>query len=322
MDNDVVYIAGGVIRLHPAITIGKRAAETPMGLAPLAPGYYLDAPSLHFVGLTWSCESRESASSLRADMEKALAAIPKAHFVIMANTEAEVWFLSRLGVPAILANELMFIDESGFVVRDGGKKQFDAVYTARLVPFKRHELAARVQRLLLLHGQASESGKLRVKNLLPSATFGNFAAGKYRRLAKLEVAECVSSAKVGLALSAEEGSMCAFMEYLLCGLPVVTTKARGGRARFELTPFVRTVEADADEVAKAVRELVSEAIPPNAVREAALSLLALERKRFMDAVDTIVKSTLGAVTPRLSFSSFQKMALSWRPAAEVLSSLA
>jgi hypothetical protein len=46
--------------------------------------------------------------------------------------------------------------------------------------------------------------------------------------------------------------MIASIEYLLCGIPVVSTRSQGGRERYLLPPFVEFVEAYPESVASAV----------------------------------------------------------------------
>jgi len=306
--------AGAVIRHN--LTIGKRAAESPMGLAPVRPELFQNHETLNFVGLTWSCESPE-VDVIRKDLRLARELLPAAHFVILANTEAENWYLSRLGVPNFLANELIFVDDMDFTIDESAAVEFDAVYTARFVPFKRHELASKISSLLLLPGLAAPEDAGRIAALLPAAT----VLGVNTYFSRQQMAGHLNRARVGLALSTEEASMRAFMECLLCGLPIVTTKAIGGRMRYVLEPYVRVAEDNAEAVANAVAELTKARFPRLEVRQAALDLLAIERRRFMEATETIISATIGPVHPALQFTEFARFALSWRPGNLVFSGL-
>ncbi|WP_164127899.1 glycosyltransferase, partial [Stenotrophomonas maltophilia] len=53
--------------------------------------------------------------------------------------------------------------------------------------------------------------------------------GLTARLTPEAVNRVYNQAAVGLCLSAVEGAMCASMEYLMAGLPVVSTPSVGGR---------------------------------------------------------------------------------------------
>ena len=241
---------------------------------------------------------------IRKDLRIARELLPAAHFVILANTEAENWHLSRLGVPNFLANELIFVDDTAFTVDETAKAEFDAVYTARLVPFKRHELGSKIPYLLLLPGLATPEEAGSIAALLPAAT----ARGVDSYFSKQQMVAHLGRARVGLALSSEEASMRSFMEYLLCGLPVVTTAAAGGRMRYVLEPYVRVADDNADAVADAAAELASARFSRMAVRRAALDLLSVERRRFMAATETIVSATIGPVYPPLQFTEFARFA--------------
>jgi hypothetical protein len=96
--------------------------------------------------------------------------------------------------------------------------------------------------------------------------------------------------------------MRASMEYLLCGLAVVTTPSRGGRARYLVPPLAATVEPDADAVAEGVTRLVAAALDPGWVRESTLTMLRADRQAFERAADEIVQDYAPGL--RLSFAEF------------------
>lgn len=316
------YAAGGIISLSPLVTISKVAIDTPMGIAPFAP-YLASIPSLNFVGLSWTCESPSAAEGIRDNMRRAIEILPLAHFVILANTEAEAWLLSRLGVPNLLANELIFVDENLYAPPPVTPPQeYDASYVARLLPFKRHHLAADISSLLLLYGPPSESEKSAVEEVLPQAHFQNHSTGAYCYYNADKVAATLSRAATGLALSAEEGSMRAFMESLLCGLPVVTTPSRGGRARYAYEPYVITSPPDSSHVARAVEKLVAANHGRAEVRASALHQLEIERRRFTLSLEPIFMATVGRVDCIDSFEPFRGKAVKWSKTEDILKQLA
>ena len=75
------------------------------------------------------------------------------------------------------------------------------------------------------------------------------------------------------------------MEYLLCGLPVVTTPNVVGRNWFFSNDCVVFCEDTAEAVAEAVERLKREAIPPHFVRENALERIKRERLAFFALID-------------------------------------
>ena len=73
--------------------------------------------------------------------------------------------------------------------------------------------------------------------LLADAAWLNFpehrpATSGYRNLDAAELCHWLNRSRTGLCLSEREGAMFASIEYLLCGLPIVTTPSIGGRHVF------------------------------------------------------------------------------------------
>lgn len=78
--------------------------------------------------------------------------------------------------------------------------------------------------------------------------------------------------------------MFASMEYLMSGLPVVTTKSRGGRDRY-LTPRTsRVVAPRPDAIARAVADYVASPPDPFAIREETLGLVRRDRLAYLDII--------------------------------------
>jgi glycosyltransferase involved in cell wall biosynthesis len=319
--------AGGCIAsLDPLVTLTKREPHLPMGLAAGRPDLFADRKGLHLVGLTWSCESSSVVTEIATDYADAARTLPNSRFVILANTQVESVLLSQAGIPNMLANELMFVDERlSTVVAPPAPNlaRFDAIYVARLVPFKRHELAASLPSLVLTHGPPKPGEAERVKGLLPRARFANFEgdAGSYAYLKDAEVVNLMNRAAVGLCLSASEGSMRVSMEYRLCGTPVVSTRSIGGRDRYLFGPHVRIVDDDADAVAAAVRDLRAQRFDRLAVREFVGRLLTFDRHCFLLNVNKLVERHFHVSDRFRSFAPFVRFPVAWREPSQILGSL-
>jgi glycosyltransferase involved in cell wall biosynthesis len=307
------------------VVIAKRNAEFPLGLASFAPHRFAGAPSLHFVGLTWSVETTAFADRIKTDLAEIACTLPQARFVILANTLVESALLSQSGVPNIVANELIFADERAFAParRPRVARIHDAVYNARLHHAKRHELARAIPNLLLIYNKPEASEFARSKELLPQACFANhdLNAGAYKWLNEPDICELLSASCVGLCLSATEGAMRASIEYRLCGLPVVSTISTGGRDRYLFGPHVRIVPDDCDSVAAAVSELKAKAFDPHAVREFVGQLIAFDRHNFLLNVNKLTERELGIRERFRSFAPFLRYPLRWRAPAEVFEPL-
>ena len=320
------HIAGCVVSVDPIITVSKYETAVPGGLASLKPEYFEAKPSLHFLGLVSSAEL-DNAAAIANGLAEIRSRLPQARFVMMANTPLEALAFARVGAPNLLANELIFVDERLFTPAPPSASRaprYDAVYTARLDPAKRHELAKAVSSLVLTYGTPQAGDVERVRNILPHAVFANHElnAGAYRMFGERGVRDLLIRCGVGLCLSAVEGAMRASLEYRFCGIPVVSTRSLGGRDRYLLGPHVRVVDDNPEAIAQAVAELKSLKFNPLAVREYAGQLVAFDRHNFLLNANKIVERELGVRDRFRSFAPFLRYPVAWRRPEEILAPFA
>ena len=287
-----------VVKSYPLITFSKTYSMRPFGVAPLLAAHVPGRKSLNLVILCWSYETAEKVAELAAELEHAKSIAPGSEFVILANTEFESYLLSDLGVPNTVASETMFMDEQVFRPHPQIETTFDAVYNGRIAPMKRHELAEGIDRRLLIYCPDWDADRQYAQSYRgkPSpAVFLNhqLGGGKFRFLTPDEVARQVNRARVGLCLSATEGVMRASIEYLFCGLPVVSTPCYGGRERYYHPDYCRIAEPDRNAVTKAVRDLVRADIDPFFVRRRTLSIINRERTNFVRFVNSLARYHFG-----------------------------
>lgn len=125
------------------------------------------------------------------------------------------------------------------------KAKYDCVYNARANLFKRHYLTTKIDdKIFVAYDWKFEDVDL--NRFFPKEIYKNIRSthiGSHLRLAR-----------VGLMLSEEEGSCYASLEYLLCGLPVVSTPSRGGRDVFYNENNSIICDDTPEAVAEAVRE--------------------------------------------------------------------
>ena len=227
--------------------------------------------------------------------------MPGHRFVPLTGSEMDCYQLAREGVPSLLGNGLIFTDERVWKPTPPllpGLKIYDAIYSARLASSKRHELAAEVESLLLVYADSiqwpNDVAYEKIKAILPRAYFFNHEAGgdRYAFLDAKTMAMIMAHGRVGLCLSAVEGSMRAAMEYLLSGLPIVSTRSIGGRDRYFLGGYCRIVDDDPSAVAQAVRELVGRKLDRRRIRAHVAELLAFDRYNFLLNARKITKAIL------------------------------
>jgi hypothetical protein len=301
-----LYVGGLVVSADPLVTYSKRSTDAPLGLASARPDAFRGRKALHLIGLSYTIEPRRLFEEVARHLKDLAPELPDSRFVVLANSEFEAYLLSTVGVPSMLSSQAVFIDDNTFCPQEV-EPRFDAVYNARLLPMKRHELARGVKSLGLLYdiGSAEEPPQYdHVRALLPEATFINheLGGGIYRQLKVEECAAQLNTARVGLCLSAEEGVMQAALEYLLCGLPVVSTRSIA--------------------VADAVATLTGTRMPKAAVRSYIMHLLKFERHNFLIAVNRLVKETFDIDDHFTSFAPFERGLTRWRKVDDALAPLA
>jgi hypothetical protein len=148
--------------------------------------------------------------------------------------------------------------------------EFDAVYNARANSFKRHWLTAGVSSKMFL------SYKWRVQEEDLAALHPRLWL---QDLPYREIGRALQRARVGLILSEEEGACYASLEYLLSGLPVVSTLSRGGRDEYYDDTNSIIVEPSPEALARGV-ERALERLEAGSFDRARIRQGAIDRMAF------------------------------------------
>jgi glycosyltransferase involved in cell wall biosynthesis len=161
-----------------------------------------------------------------------------------------------------------------------------------MAPYKRHQLAAKIESLALItyrYGGTHQSDHEReIRSLLAHAAWVVDAQTDGQKATAADVARHYNQSRVGLCLSAVEGAMFASIEYLLCGLPVVTTRSTGGRDAFFDPDYVETVDDDPEAVRQGVANLIARAPGAASIRACTLEKMEEHRQRLRDLLkDTV-----------------------------------
>lgn len=300
MANSNPYYCLRILSNDPLITIsGCQTDNLFMTLmAEDMPEVFGAATGLHILLPTWNLEE-ERAAQMRASVESARRKMSGHHFLVVSNTEFEAYLLGNATVPNIISNQSIFVNDQVWKPVDTRFEhlgQFDAVMNARFDKDKRHDLAAQIGRLLLIYGysldQPVEASIERMKSVLPNAFYSNheMRGTSYSPLSGAEVVQLYAHADVGLCLSAQEGYSRASIEYMMCGLPVVSTESTGGRDRYYSNKYCRIVESDTRAVTEAVHELRRCHFSRSEIRENVLRILEFERCNFLRAINRVVEN--------------------------------
>ena len=192
----------------------------------------------------------------------------------MCNAPAEVRMLRALGQQAIFCHHNLFCSERVFDIAVC-PHEYDAIYIARLDPYKRIWLARDIARLRIVTANPNDAHRLHDWGCSHATINKQFM--EYDAIAKE-----ISKAKCGLALSQREGGMLATTEYLLCGKPVVTTPSLGGRDFWLDTRNSITVSPRSHAVAEAIAGIGSSSFDPHAIRAETLFRLKGQRRILFD----------------------------------------
>jgi len=232
----------------------------------------------------WERESIERANEIKEQMFETKKKMPNLNFVMLCNSPKEVDAFTQVGIRAILANHNAFVDPKLYPIDKRAKKKYDAIYVARITPFKRHELAVQIDSLLYI-GTFYERERKHVDKILHLLRIKK----RIKKVHPNQIYKIMNSAKVGLCLSAKEGAMFASIEYLLCGIPIVSTASIGGRDLFFDDRFVKIVNDTPEDVAKGVNEIIALDHNPEFIRKETIAKMEPHKQNFIALINDIYK---------------------------------
>ena len=273
-----------------------------LGIAPAFGRRYGKQKAGFMIFPTWTLERPGVPEAIKRRFDEHAALHPEHRLRFVCNTPEETRSLEQLGLPAMFLNKNVMVSERIFRPIQGAHVEFDAVYTARFVPVKRHELAAAVPRVAYLtYVQRGDPWTEYFRTLHAAALARNpnhmllneVVDGLPTRMSHQQVNAALSRAAVGLVLSEVEGSNYASVEYLLAGLPVVSTPSKGGRDVFFDPEYCIVCEPTPAAVRDAVAALRARNVPRELVRARTLAKIEAERKRFLAMVDDLIEELGG-----------------------------
>lgn len=193
-------------------------------------------------------------------------------FQLFRNDPIEDQRCRFLRIKGVFASHNAFVDEQ--IIRPMAlQKKYDAIYLAEPKAFNRHALACEIKKLHLAMREPVEPTKIH-ESL-------SHASVNKRELSNEEVVSSLNQAHCTLALSREEGAMFACVESLLCGVPVVSTRSRGGRSLFLNSENSIVLERETPEaVAKAVESLKKSPLDPTRIRKRAIQDIQKHRTQM------------------------------------------
>jgi glycosyltransferase involved in cell wall biosynthesis len=223
-------------------------------------------------------------------------------FLMNSSTELNTarQLVRVLGLPFSVSfvNEACFRNPEIYHIDHSVEKKYLAVCNSKTALYKRHWLSAKVKNKIFITYATDMERKIDLEQFEPVEIFKNVPPDVVVRL--------LNRCKIGLILSEEEGSCLASMEYLLCGLPVVSTESRGGRSEFYTPENSIIVPPDANEVFAAtqlmLRRLENREADPTAIRAGAIRRAQEFQRTFLNDLSVLLasESDTEAVVGRLS----------------------
>lgn len=293
-----------ILSVDPPIFFSGIAFKEFVGIAGAFGRRFGNLPAAFILYPTWTIASPSKAASVIAAARGHLAKYPEHHLVFACNSAEERDRLLRGGLSALLLNKNCIVPEAVFRPLDGVDVEFDAIYNARFDPNKRHHLASQIDLMAYLsYDDPANTAETRREqrdlltellvqhpnHLLINPTDDGIPV----RIPAGEVNLALNRAAVGLCLSSVEGANYASMEYLLAGLPVVSTPSAGGREVYFDHEFCTICDPDPVAVRDAVENLRSRGIPRRYIRERTLAKIEPPRQQFVTLIDDLSESLGG-----------------------------
>jgi glycosyltransferase involved in cell wall biosynthesis len=297
--------------------------QAPLGLASELPRRRRNRNAWFLLSPTWSLEREFFVEALRGYAVIHRLLHPGHRLIFLCNTQSEVEIVRSHGEAALFHSKTSSTSEHVFRPLECVPVEFDAIYNAQLRKWKRHELSLSIERCAFVYYR-DETGSntpgdeaaliARHAEQAPGHVFLNRLdeVGFAVRLQPDDVNFQLNRAAVGLCLSETEGPMFACIEYLLAGLPVVTTPNRGGRDVYMDDDYCITADADPRSVADAVAALRSRQIPRSYVRQKTLERIQPHRQTLVDVLNRIFAEAGSDQTIDMPWPFRRPVLMQWR----------
>ena len=191
----------------------------------------------------------------------------------MYNSSDEMNIFTKYGFDGELINHNCWLDWNlSMKIIENTEKRFDAIYVGRRTAFKRHMLARKVTDLAIIAGNNHGNSISKI----PDCKFINA-----KPLTSEDVCKKINQSRCGLLLSEIEGACFSSSEYLLCGVPVVSTKSKGGRDYWYDSYNSIVIDPEEDKVLEAVKYFKNANIEPTRIRNTHIELSEKQRRQFI-----------------------------------------
>lgn len=260
---------------------------------------YFKDTDIFLIRLAWHHDERLLQNSLDLIEHYKL---DKSKFIFLFNSPQEIEINKKLnGFEGYYINSNAFIDYDKIdTYIPNTKKLYDAIYVARFNDLKRHYLARKVKNLALV-AQNPNQPLIPIDHIPipPNRTYLNEKCLRHE-----DTCVKINESKCGIILSKVEGQCKASSEYLLCGIPVVSTKSLGGRDVFYNEDNHIICDDTEDDVASKVEYIVANInkYDPIKIRTQQLVIMNNFRDEFINLLGILFKRyNINDVDPKKYF---------------------
>lgn len=158
---------------------------------------------------------------------------PSTHIIMANSLEEKEFFESTTEYNVVLGNHNAFINENVFIIEEDTIKKYDLVINSAFNLYKRRYLAKKITNTVHI---GYYQGKNNVEDPI-NGIYANFenniiSDATYKYLNKRDIVHIYNISRIGGIFSEVEGACYSSSEYLLCGIPVLSTYSKGGRDIF------------------------------------------------------------------------------------------
>jgi hypothetical protein len=318
-----------LLHADPLISYSGLTPDTPLGLAGVSAGLLRESSAWFLLAPMWTIETTKKTRRLRELALLHRHGNPLHRLIFLCNTPEEAALLQQEGEAAFFYSANANVREDIFRPLTNIPADLDAVYNARLLTWKRHELCVEIPRCGFLFyrddaidGAAEAERAIRARHAAaaPGHVFINTLGpdGRTVRLPPASVNWHLNRAAVGLCLSESEGAMFASMEYLLSGLAIVSTPSTGGRHIYFEDDYCLTVAPDPRAVAEAVAALAARKIPRAHIHDQAVRRITADRTRFLGLLNAVLDASGREPAFALPWPFEKPVLMQWlKPAAAI-----
>lgn len=197
--------------------------------------------------------------------------------IILCNESFAVRELRILGFNAIFCHHNMILDYENIYQILDVEKTFDAVCSTRGMKYKRNYLFKGIPNIAIIQHGANE---FKWVGYEPKWINEYFVDSK-------TVNKITNESHCGIIVSAKEGGNLSTTQYLLAGIPVISTPNEGGRDHYLNNENSIRVSADKQCIKEAVEEAKSRDWDREAIRRGAIEIIDKDRRIFMDIMESI-----------------------------------